>query len=182
MLVSARVEGWKCSLPWSSGFAGDGGQHGDQTRQRIVGQMRIGGVALTADHGERRVQAAAPADLDHLAQFQRIGRLADQAEIELLAMGGEQAQHRLRAVERAAFLVAGDQQADRALAACPASEARHRGDEAGDRALHVGGAPAIEVPVDHRAVEGLDRPALSDRHHVGMAGEAEIGARVPSRA
>ena len=54
----------------------------DQPVHRVVGEMRIGGVALRAAHGELRVQRAAPADLDHVAERGRVGRLADDAGVE----------------------------------------------------------------------------------------------------
>ena len=53
-------------------------QHGDETFQRILGEMRIGDVALHAGHLEPPVQAAAPADLDGFAEPRGVGRLADQ--------------------------------------------------------------------------------------------------------
>ena len=43
-------------------------QHGDQAMRSVVRQMGISGVALCAFGREIAVQAAAPADLDHVAQ------------------------------------------------------------------------------------------------------------------
>ena len=40
----------------------------DEPRHRVVGKMRIGGMALAPDDADRRRQAAAPADLDHVAE------------------------------------------------------------------------------------------------------------------
>ena len=89
----------------------------------------------------------------------------------------------LGAVDRDAFLVAGDEKADRAaeIRAARAEKLRRRRREAGDRALHVGGAAADEHAVAHRRRERIARPGLArpGRHHVGMAGEAEIA---PARA
>jgi hypothetical protein len=83
-----------------------------------------------------------------------------------------------QAVDGGGFLVAGDEQADRAAESLPArrQKPRHRGRETGDRAFHVGGAAADEDAVPSRGGEGVGRPAgkIARRHHVGMAGEAEI--------
>ena len=61
---------------------------------------------------------------------------------------------------------------------CP-RDARNRdaaADEAGDRAFHVGGAAADTGRRPVRGGEGVGRPGgeIARRHHVGMAGEAEI--------
>src|SRR5581483_11882929 len=100
-----------------------------------------------------------------------------QAGIEPLAALGEPAQHLDRAVDRRPFLVAGYEQAERILATAR-DIIGGGGDEAGDGALHVGGAAPIELVTEELAAEGIDAPALGppDRHHVGMAGEAEIAA------
>ena len=144
--------------------------------------MRIGGVALRAVHGQRAGEAAAAADLDHVAERRGIGRLADDAGVEPLAARLQPVEHLARAVDRDALLVAGDEEADRAAEIRPArgEEARHRGGEAGDGALHVGGAAAAQHAVDDAAGEGRDRPArgLAGRHHVGVAGEAEIAPAI----
>ncbi len=131
--------------------------------------------------GEEAVEAAAPADLDHVAELLGAGRLADDAGIERLAALRHPVEELARAVDRRGLLVAGDEEADRAVEiAAVCEEARRGGDETGDRALHVGGAAAIERAVEHLAAERIDRPALeiARRHDVGMAGEAEIAARV----
>ena len=52
---------------------------------------------------------------------------------------------------------------------------RHGGDERGDAALHVAGAAAVEDAVAHFAGERVGLPVGgADRHHVGVAGEAEM--------
>ena len=85
------------------------------------------------------------------------------------------------------FLVAGDQEADRAaeVAAAPREEARAGIGEGRDRALHVGGAAAEQVAARQLGRERADGPRreIAHRHHVGMAGEAEMtAATVPMRA
>ena len=62
-----------------------------------------------------RVHAAAPADLDHVAEPRADGRLADQADIGDLALAPPSIPAPCTVPSmRGAFLVAGDQQADRA--------------------------------------------------------------------
>ena len=80
----------------------------------------------TPVHGEEAVEAAAPADLDHVAELLGAGRLADDAGIEPLALGREPVEQLARAVDRVGFLVAGDEEADRAaeILAARGEEAR----------------------------------------------------------
>ena len=51
------------------------------------------------------------------------------------------------------------------------------GDEGGDPALHVDRAAAVEQAAADLGRERIARPALARRHHVEMAGEAEMRAR-----
>ena len=62
------------------------------------------------------------------------------------------------------------------IAAGLGDEARGRRGKGRDRAFHVGGAAAIEPAIDDLRRERIDAPALApaDRHHVAMAGEAEM--------
>jgi len=55
-----------------------------------------------------------------------------------------------------------------------------RGHERGDRAFHVGGAAAVQITVAFGRHERIGLPLVdrAGRHHVGMAGEADEGARV----
>ncbi len=134
-------------------------------------------MALDAVDGEPRRDTAAPADLDHLAQALRIGRLADQAGIQRLALFLQPLQHPDRAVDRRAFLVAGDQQADGTVEfATLGQESRDGRDKGADSALHIRRAPAVENAVRDLGPEGRLAPAgrFADRDHVDMAREAEI--------
>ncbi len=56
-------------------------------------------------------------------------------------------------------------------------EAARRGDEGCHGALHVGRASAVELAMGDSRAEGILAPSVARarRHHVGMAGEAEIG-------
>ena len=141
---------------------GQSGEHADDAMRRIVGELRIGGVALHAVHGE--VPLRLPRRPILIMSPRRVGdgRLADDAGIEHLAVRLQPVEHLARAVDRHAFLVAGDEEADRAaeIAAALGEKARRGRGEAGDRALHVGRAAAVEPAVADRAGEGIDRPGL----------------------
>ena len=152
-------------------------QHGEQSRDRIVGALGIGDMALNAAHREVAGQRTAPPDLQGVAEPLRIGRLADQAGIELLAAPDEPVEHLARAVDRRTFLVAGDQAADRPGRPMLLEKTRGCGDEAGDRALHVDRATPVQHAVDDLAGERIDAPAgeIARRHDVGVTGKAEIG-------
>jgi hypothetical protein len=148
----------------------------DQPVRRVVGELRIGGMALRAGDRQHRVEAAAAADLDHLAERLGVGRLAGDAGVQLVPVLREPAQHLDGAVDRRPFLVAGDQEADRAVERAGREPPLGGRDEAGDRALHVGGAAAPDHAVAQRAGERAGAPGLlgASRHHVGMAGKAQV--------
>ncbi len=56
-------------------------QHRNQAMGGVVGEVRVGGVALHPVDGQPPGQTAAPADLDHVAEHRGRGRLADQAGV-----------------------------------------------------------------------------------------------------
>ena len=56
----------------------------DQPVSWVVGEIRVGGVALNPVHCQVSVQAAAAAYFCHLAQLFGVGRLTDQADVEAL--------------------------------------------------------------------------------------------------
>src|SRR5262249_17028066 len=154
------------------------GDQPDDSAARVVRQLRTGGGALRAGDNERAVLRAAPADLDHVAEALRIGRLAEQAMIELFAARLRPGEQLHRAVDGDALLVAGDQERDRALgfAAARGEMVEYGRDLAGNRAFHVDGAAAIENAVDDLGGERRLSPArrVAGRHDVGMAGEHEM--------
>ncbi len=124
--------------PVAAGIERRGGQRRQRAHQpvhRVVGALRIGDVALRAVHGDLGVQAAAPADLDHVAEpapgrsARRPGRNPGSGR----APPSSPARARCRRPP-SAFLVAGDQQADRAARGrAPAARCcAHGGDEGGD--------------------------------------------------
>ena len=148
------------------------GQSGDQAVQGIVGQMRIGDVALAAGHGDGGGQAAAAADFDHVAEHGAAGWFADQAEIGDFFCRRHPVQNLRGAVEGFAFLVACDEQGD---FGAPRAGAGGRGGEGGDGALHVAGATAVQKPFFDFAAKRVVAPFRAGGHDVGVAGEAEMG-------
>ena len=80
-------------------------------------------------------------------------------------------------MKRRAFLVAGDQEGEGALRLAVRDDLGHGRDPGGDPALHVHRAASVQDAVPDLGGEGLRRPLLgrSSRHHVRMAGEAQIG-------
>ena len=82
--------------------------------QRIVGDVRIGDVALRAMQRQPPGQRAAPAVLDRVAERCDAGRLADDAMVEGFAARQRPVEQLRRAVDRRPLLVAGDEKADRA--------------------------------------------------------------------
>ena len=93
-------------------FLAESGQNFHQHRHRVGGAMRIGDMSLAPAHHQFTVQAAAPADLDGVAQRLHAGWLANQAIAGQVAVSLHPLQHFDRSVDRRAFLVAGDNQAD----------------------------------------------------------------------
>ena len=98
----------------SSGSAG-AREQAHHAGDRIVGEMRIGHVALLALDDDPARQRAAPADLDHVAELVRVGRLAEDAMVEALAARLRPFEELDRAVDRRPLLVPRDQEADGAL-------------------------------------------------------------------
>jgi hypothetical protein len=78
----------------------------------VLGELRVGDVALHALHGELARQAAAAAVLDGVAEGGRGGGLADDAVVEGLAAGLEGFDDQGGAVGGVAFFVGGEQQGD----------------------------------------------------------------------
>src|SRR6516165_1911527 len=77
-----------------------------QMRDRVIGALRIGDMALFALRDQRAIQRTAPADLDHIAQMVWVRRLADEAMVETLAALIGPAQKLVGAIDRRAFLIA----------------------------------------------------------------------------
>ena len=155
-------------------------QQRDQPVRRVVDEMRVGDMALHALDGQPAGHAAAPADLDHVAERSR--------------PRSARRRRRRRSPRRAArsqsstFLVpltatpSSSPVINRLIEPAKSVAARRQkalggGDKGGDRALHVDRAAAAQFAVAQRRGERLERPALGrpGRHDIGMAGKAQIG-------
>ena len=119
--VTCKVEGSNQSVPASTGAAVRAVRARSRRWTGLSARCGIGDVALRAVHGDLGVQAAAAADLHHVAEADGAGRLADQAEVGDVAVVAHPRQHTHGAVGGDAFLVAGDEQADRAVQGGPAA-------------------------------------------------------------
>ena len=110
------------------------------------------------------------------------GWLADETGVDPLAALLEPIQHFAGAVDGLTLLVTSDQQAERSgeVPLTLVKEALHRRDEGGDRSLHVDCAAAAQRTITQAGREGIEGPGFGrpGRHHIGMAGETQIGAAV----
>ena len=141
----------------------------------IIGEMRIGDVALLADEPEPSRQRAAAAVLDRVAERRDAGGLAEHAMVDALAARPQQLDEADRAVDRRAFLVAGQKESDRAFAGARRRKAQGGGERGGDAALHVGRAAPPQLALGDFRAERVMAPArnVAGRHDVGVAGEGE---------
>ncbi len=113
MLLICQVVAGKKSLPRSHSVPTSSASAGAKPVDRVLGQVRIGDVALHALDGQLAAQRAAPAVLDHVADALDRGRLTDDAVVEPFAALLQRVADDGRAVDDRAFLVAGEQQRDR---------------------------------------------------------------------
>ncbi len=104
------------------------------------------------------------------------GRLADDAAGGLEALFGEhfdQAAH----AQAADLFVVGKREMDRRLQV-GGEKARRHGQGGAEIAFHVAGAAREQAAIADGRLERVGVPGLAvDRHHVGMAGEHDAGAR-----
>src|SRR5664280_863727 len=143
---------------------------------RISREVRIGDMPLHADDAELAGEGASPAVLDHVAEADHRGRLADDAVVERRPLRDEPVADTCRAIDRRAFLVAGDEKADAAAVIGRRPDELFGGDDhRRDRALHVGGAAAVELAITLGRHEGIAGPGRerAGRNDVGVAGEDE---------
>ena len=158
-------------------------QHRNEAMRGVVGEMRVGGVALHAVNRQPPGQTAPPADLDHVAECIGRGRLPDQASVRHFTALGQPFEHLFCAVDPRSFLVAGDQQTDRAVEARPtlAKPALGGSDKSGNRPFHVDRTTAPKRTLAQARGERVERPGFagSGRHHVGVPGKAQIGPALP---
>ena len=168
-------DGWNQSVPSSSTSASISASARDQPRDRIVGEVRVGDMALRARHVDPDVDRAAPPDLDRVAEplRPRSARRPGTGRGRCRARAIRSISAR-RAVDRRAFLVAGDDQADRARRPARAPRPRRR------RRSRPSCRPRRARRAGRRASRGANGaagPALARRHDVEMAGEGEMRRR-----
>jgi len=163
-------------------LGGQFGQCGYCEMNRILGQMRVGHMALHTAHGELGAQRAAPAVFNHVAHQRGARRFADDAPVQTFVAGSETLNHRLGAVMGRAFFVAGNQKCDRTLVVrVVGDEALSSHQHGGQAAFHIGSTTTTKhaVLIDQRikrvVLPGLHR---AGRHYVGVTGEAQYRAFV----
>ena len=140
-------------------------------------------MALRTIHRDPGIQAAAPADLHHVAQLVLRRRFANKAEIGHQAVGFHPVQHHGGAEGGRAFLVTGDDEAEAAHQRPTAKMAGGGGDHGGERALHVGGAAADDEAIFHFGGKRILAPAsqIAGRHHITVAGERKVWPGPPGQ-
>src|SRR5258706_4142798 len=133
-------------------------------------------MALNAAHDEREIHRAAAADLERVARARLRGRLSDDAVFDPFAVRLEPAKKLRCPVHGHAFFVAVNEKADRAFQRTLCKIARGRGREGSDCGFHIRGTAPVQHAFVYVRREGIETPelALTRRHHVGMAGEAEV--------
>ena len=136
-------------------------------------------MALRSGNRDHAIDRAAPADFYHIAQRVGIGRFADHAIIDNLALILKPAQHFARAVNARAFFIAGNQQRNRAFwCALRVQMGGNRGDKSGNRALHIGRAAPPKALLANFTGKRVDLPIgfRAHRHHIGVTGKANMRA------
>ena len=120
-------------------------------RQRVygvVGQLRIGHVALHAVNDEPAGQRATTPNFNRVAAVLFAGRLTNHTPVDPRAQGQEMLDNAPRAVDRGPFFVARNEKRDRSLVpGVTAHEVFRRSDHRGKPALHVGRTAAEQVTV-----------------------------------
>ena len=156
-----------------------GASDGRQRADRVVGEMRIGDVALAAENRQPAGQRAAPAVLHRVAERLDAGRLAEDAMVETFAAA------RAHSSSLAVPLTAGPSSSPvtRKLiepvdGALRRSAARRRAQRRRRPSCRRRRGPRLTVR--DLAGERIEPPSrIARRHDVGMAGEDEIGPRRP---
>ncbi len=179
MLVTSRFEGSKPGAPSSSFRAFSACSVSQQRGHRIHAR---GG-------GRRRGPACRPSSMTtfklprrpffiDIADARLAGRFADEAMIDLLAFGGERCEHALGAIDGRAFLIARQQERDRSRGRAFARESSRVAAIIAAIAVFMSVAPRpTSLPSRNVGRERIDAPALAGRHHVEVAGKAEVRRR-----
>ena len=165
-------------------FGGQLGEGGGGAVDGVVGQVRVGDVALFAVHGEVAGERAAPSVFDGVAQHGHGGGFADDAVVYGFAARFEGFNHAHGAVAGVTFFVGGNQQGDAAFVVWVfGDEGFAGGNEGGDAAFHVGRAASVESAVALGGLEGGRCPLFGRARgdDVGVPGEAQqrLGRAAP---
>ena len=81
----------------------------------VVGQVRVGDVALCAMNGEGRIQRAAATVFDQITEVTGAGGFSHHAPVDFFAAGGEGVHHFDRTVAGRPFLIRGNEKANAPL-------------------------------------------------------------------
>src|SRR5690606_15935396 len=127
------------------GFRGQFGQHRGDAMNRVVGQVRVGDMALHTLDAQYTAERTTATVLDDIADHVGRRRFADDAVVDLLIALLQVLDHLDGAVDRRAFLVRSNQQADGAAVFRVGINEFLKGDhERRYRAFHVGGTAAVQ--------------------------------------
>ena len=144
---------------------------GNQPRNWIVGQMRIGNMALRAFDGDPHIHRSAPTDLHHVAQPVDAGGFADKAQIGQGAACLHMLDQRACAVDGWAFLITGDDQAYRSGFFGDFVQGSDKGPDA---AFHVDSAAPVKQVAADFGFEWCACPAVARRHDIKMPRKGEM--------
>ena len=156
------------------------GQRWGQAVDRVVGQVRVGDVALHALDGELAAHGAASSVFDHVTGLLHRCGFAHDAKLRRITTCLERFAHHHGAVEGWAFFVAGQQKCDAKLrlgAAC--KKLLHSHHHGRQRCFHVARAAPKQLAV---FVGGGERVTVPLRqwpggHHIGVPGKGQSLAR-----
>ena len=143
-------------------------------RDRIVGLVRIGDMALNAGDLHLEAERAPASDLDRIAEPVGRCRLADETVIGYVALFLHPGENLFGAVDGRPLLIGGDEQRERARKGALLHGIASSGDKGSDRTLHVGGAAAEEKAVLLMRRKRRRRPVFQPpwRDDIDMAGKA----------
>ena len=183
--VISRLVGWKSSVPSSNGWREQRLGELHQAAHRIVGEMRIGGMALPAvtvivpDSEPRRPILTMSPSCRGLVGSPTIA--ASQLSPLAAAQSSSFAVPLIEGPSSSPVIRSETEPLQRAVLF---EMARHRRDEAGDAALHVDCAAAVELAVCDLRREGRMRPGrlVARRHDVGVAGKHQMRPVADERA
>ena len=128
-------------------------------RQRIVGAMRIGGMALITRHGDMRVERSTTAYFNHLTHMIRAGRLAHQTHRHLLPLGVHPIEQSDSAIGRWPLFITSDRDDH-----CTIFRWGHRDkvnrrcDKSSHAGFHICRATAVQQTIFLHRAERINRP------------------------